>query len=329
MRMLDVVAITSGRGVLSVRWDFILILMTMGSSAWAGAGTTIFSFLQIPVSARGLALGGSATALADDAALGSTNPAGFPRRTMADAMISRTFYWQDVTFDHVAGTVKLSPNFLIGGEMIGTGYGKIARAVERTDGTLDETASGAIFDAFAMAFAVRAAYRMDAGFPLSAGIGIRWAKEQLDSDGLSAFMVDAGVIIDHIWGWAARQIRAESINIGASITRIGGPVQGSSLPTTGRAGVAIEWNLIPLTTVFDMEWPFAQTPRWQAGVESWVWDQLAFRIGYRSGPDRPHVTVGVGFQILQEKVGYHLDYALEASGVLGGTHRISLGIQFR
>jgi hypothetical protein len=61
-----------------------------------------------------------------------------------------------------------------------------------------------------------------------------------------------------------------------------------------------------------------------AGGEVWVYDTLALRVGYRSGPEFGNLGYGAGF-----KYGdFQLDYMYADYEDLEATHRISLTMGF-
>jgi len=295
----------------------------------AGPGTTAFAFLQIPVGARGVGLGSGGVALADDATMGAVNPAGWAEGVSGEAVLSRTFYWQEVTLDSVAASYQLQPDLRMGMELTGVGYGGLIRMVERSDGTLDRAASGGTFGAQGLALAIRGVWRTQVVVPVKFGLSWRWAQERLDDDLASTWMADVGFIADRIWRDLSGALGASSLSVGASLLRMGPATRGISLPTTLRVGWGLAWTTVPFLIMGDVEWPWLESARFQIGVETWVWRALALRMGYRSGPDRPHPTVGVGFKVEKEAIGYQVDYALEAADVLGGTHRISVGVRFQ
>jgi hypothetical protein len=158
--------------------------------------------------------------------------------------------------------------------------------------------------------------------PLSGGVALKWAREDLGSSQSSAVAGDLGL----------RYSTDAGISLGVAAQNLGGSVNGSALPTAYRLGAAYAREVAKNQSVeAGVE---AQTPSSEfkaatvrLGAQYGLEDNLALRGGYiiaaGDAVDSAFtVGAGVGYK------GVHLDYAFEPSKDLGNRNRFSILANF-
>jgi len=152
------------------------------------------SFLRQDVSARGAALGGAMTAVADDSSALSWNPAGLSRLVKPEAGATHVVLFEDTTFDFISGGFATARwgGFAAGYTRQSSG-GFEARAGPNdapVNFSITQTAlSGGWGKAFALPWLTRRPK------PLSIGATVRSVSESLGAASASGRAADAGMIL--------------------------------------------------------------------------------------------------------------------------------------
>ncbi len=193
----------------------LLVLTTFANSQPVGrnvskVGTTAAAFLEIPVGARAIGMGGAFVGTADDATSLYWNPAGIARLQQREAMFNHTTWIADMSYDFAGvalpmgdfGTIGLSFNGLTMPDMA-------VRTVEKPDGT------GEIFSAGS--FAVGIHYARNLSDKFSIGFTAKYISERIWNMQAQAFALDAGVLFTTQF--------FNGMRIGASITNFGTDMQ--------------------------------------------------------------------------------------------------------
>jgi hypothetical protein len=282
----------------------------------AGVGTSGFDFLRIAPTAREAAMGGAALA-------GATSPLGFwysPARA-GSAPGQRAFlgYLNYIAGIHIGSLAYAQPV----GDDAGVGLG----VVYLNSGTMKRTNERGedlgVFSASCADVNLSGAYRPLTGLSLGFGIqGIYGAIDTFFSLGAAA---NAGATYD---------LPVSGLRVGAAVTGLG--VQAKAFgaerdPMPLDVGVGLEYQPNPaLSLGLDVHKPSDMRVLIRAGLEGWIADLLALRIGYNSagsdwktggGADvLAGVTTGLGVRYHS----YQLDYCFVPMVQLGTAHRISV-----
>ncbi len=169
-------------------------------------GTTAATFLEIPVGARAIGMGGAFVGTADDVTSLYWNPAGVARLDHSEAIFTHTSWIADMSFDYAAlslplenfGTLGLSFTSLTMPDMI-------VRTVERPEGTGERFTAGS--------FAVAAHYARTLSDKFSIGFTAKYISETIWDMSANGFAIDVGTLFttDFLNG----------MRIGASISNFG------------------------------------------------------------------------------------------------------------
>ncbi|MEK9136092.1 MAG: PorV/PorQ family protein [Bacteroidota bacterium] len=169
-------------------------------------GTTAAAFLEIPVGARAIGMGGAFVATANDVTSLYWNPAGVARLGHSEAIFSHTNWIADMSFDYAAlsiplesfGTVGLSFTSLTMPEML-------VRTVERPEGTGERFTAGS--------FAVATHYSRNLSDKFSIGFTAKYISEKIWDMQANGFAVDVGTLFTTNF--------LNGMRIGASISNFG------------------------------------------------------------------------------------------------------------
>lgn len=280
----------------------ILILIPSFSSYGSGPGTTAANFLKIGVGARAAAMGEAYTALASDGTSLYWNPGGLAQieKMEISAMYNRYFQainqgYLSLAFPLLGGTTGLGVNYV--------DMGQIEGRDEYGNPTGDFGASDIhLFAGYASKFK-----------NISWGLTAGWLQDKIEKDIKSSFLGNIGLLYP----------LSELFTLGVAAQNIGSKLGDDPLPLTFKVGAASK--LKALTLALDIAKSQDNEIHYCLGVEWWLRNILALRVGYKTNQDiGPGLTAGIGYKF--EKIS--LDYAYVPYGDIGGTHRISLGMKF-
>jgi len=308
-----------------------LLLTALGAAGAARAqapGTSAGVLLEIPATARSLALGGASAALLGEAGSVFGNPAGLApiRRTALSVTFQR--YLVDSWLGSAALSVRVSRfNLGLGLRVLDFGSDSVVVPDPAFGGDRGTTTGGTIGAYHALGVGTLT-YRR--GF-ISAGVSVKGLREHLSVGGMgasntTALAADVGIAA------AFFDIAA----LGVVVQNIGGPMRGDSLatplPHTTRVGFT--FNIFdPQGTrrlMSTTEWvsPPGHDAYWIFGFEAGAVSGgvgLLGRIGFVAGRRRtdlhsPVLGGGLVFHTVR------LDYAYQGLDALGeGMHRFTLG----
>lgn len=273
--------------------------------SWATSpGTTAANFLKIGVGARGAALGDALTAVVDDSTSLYWNPAGLAR--MKERQLSATYnmWLAGINQGYVSIGVPLSGRGIVAGDINYVDMG----AFDGRDVSGNPTGT---FSASALTFKVGYADRLTRKLLWGVSAGI--VQDTIAGSTTSTYAANLGLIFQS----------SDSLSFGLTLQNIGGELRGSPLPFIVKLGAAFSGKsslyLLDIAKPIDSDVSFA------LGVEWWLQDLIALRVGYKSSKDtQDGITAGLGF-----KTGtLQVDYAYTPYGELGSTHKVSVGMTF-
>jgi len=294
---------------------------SFATEPFAKVGTYALQFLKIGVSARGTAMGGAFTAIANDATATYWNPAGMVDITRTDISLSYTWWPADIKLNYATGTFTLP--FVPGTWGLSaralTMDPQVVRTVYLPEGT------GEQFDAGDMSFGLSYAKFFTDKF--SSGGTVHYIHSGLAEKSVDTFAFDFGLIYRiGLWG----------MRLGMMIQSLGGEVEyddrSSKMPTMFKVAMAAtpySQGVNSLQGVFEFAHPSDNQERINLGAE-YGFNQFFFlRGGYNLGTDSEGLSAGMGLRIdTSQTSDLTFDYAWNDFDFLGDVHRISLGFSY-
>ena len=269
----------------------------------SGPGTTAANFLKIGVGAKATAMGGAFTALADDGTSLYWNPAGLAE--IENREISATYHahFQEIR----QGYLSLALPLLRGTVGLGVNYVDVGKIEGRDEYGKPTGDFGAWDIQVSLAYARKFSSRLMLG--MSAGM----LQDMIAGDKKVAYLGNIGVLFKP----------TELLSAGVACQNIGSKLGKDPLPLTYRGGIALRLRSISIEA--DAVKSTDDDMYSCVGLEGWIGNILALRVGYRTGQDvGSGVSFGTGFKISNVQLGYaYVPYA-----DLGNTHRISLDMEF-
>jgi hypothetical protein len=306
------------------------------------AGISAFQFLKIGVGGRGVALGESFVALANDASALYWNPAGLTQFSENQVFATHTDYLVDIRHQFLGIVYHLSRTDHVGASVTSLHMDDMEITTET-----QPFGTGKYFKFGDLAVALSYARRMTDQF--SFGITARYVEETLDVLKMRGLLVDIGT---YYWtGIGSTRFAVVVSNFGANVapkgevTLLGGETRNSfqsfSPPTLFKIGFAMEAfenQEYRVTTSIQLNHPNDNVENIRTGIE-YEWNKTLFaRIGVKrtigaplfgeDGTSEDDVSLGVGFSVPVALTRVTADYAFTNYNRLGGTHRFSLGFTF-
>jgi len=319
-------------------------------------GTSGATFLKINTSARVQGLGGAFTAVADDIAALSINPAGLTNLKKMHLAFNYTKWVSDVKYNYLAfgmpvrfGAIGIQVGYLTMGEMEET-------TLLEPDGT------GFTFDA-SSAF-VGVTYGRSMTDKLSVGITAKVIREAIKRNSAVGYAIDLGTY--YRTGFKSLRIAMAVLNFGTKMSFKGPDLDisyvpsewkdrynfaGTALPSTFKTTpyklplvfrMGIAYDLVNnvrhrLTTALDVLHPNDGQEKVLFGVEYTFNRIFSLRAGYKLDPDRlwdededytTGLSAGTGFRFRIGKALVNIDYAYYNNGLLGNNHFVTVGYSF-
>jgi long-subunit fatty acid transport protein len=280
------------------------------------AGTTGFDFLRITPTAREAALGGAAVGTAP-------SPMGFwfspAHAASAESPRAHVGYLNYVAGIHIGSAAYSQP---VGTDK-GVGFGVVylnSGTMKRTNERAEENGT------FGLSYAdLNLSGAMRLGDALAIGVGLQGLYGSIDTFFGMGLAGNVG---------ATYQLPVEGLTAGLAVKNLGLQLKAfqtnrNPLPIDFGLGLGYQPNP-SLNLALDVHKPIDNRVRVLAGVEGWVADILALRVGYDSyGPDLKSgggsdILAGLSTGLGIRYRGYELDYCFIPMVELGVAHRISL-----
>lgn len=274
------------------------------SSRAADAGLAL---LQNEHAARPAGMGAAVVSISVDPTVAVYNPAAAVGLDRFTASFGHTIFWDNIRFESGAFGTRLWTDIYLHGNI------RLASVddLELRDDIPSEDPLG-LFDSHDISGKFGLAYRIDDR--ISAGFGIGWVYEKIESWRGAAFNIDLG---------AQAKLRPD-LRVGVSVTGLGsdltltkdGAVSSRSiaLPTTWRVGGSYRWRMILGAADFVL---IDDDSHLHLGVEGAVHEYFKLRSGYMTGYDSKDFSAGVAFTMRDVTVDYAF---LPFSNDLGTSH---------
>jgi hypothetical protein len=315
------------------------------------SGTVAATFLEIPVGAAAIGLGGAFVSVANDATTLFWNPAGAASFDRNEVVVQHTTWIADTRHDFAAIVMPLGSFGTLGLSFISLSMPDMAvRTIDRPEGT------GEFFSAGDLAVGLSYARRLSDRFAI--GFTAKYIQESIWHETASAMAIDAGTTF--------RTDLLGGLTIGASLSNFGTTMQmngrdtrqflsvdPTKLGSNDRIPSAIEldsWDL-PLLFQFGISTSPVRSEefRWTVAVDAThpsddyesvnLGTELAYReflflrggfnsLGLKTAEGGLCLGVGLVSTPLFEGFEVKFDYAFRSMGRLDNVHVIQVGLRF-
>jgi len=318
-------------------WVVLLSMMLLSFVAPAlsqdvnGAGSTSTNFQKIGMGARAVGMGESFISVADDATSSFWNPAGLVMAGGTQFNVTHGEWMLGVHHEFFAFSQNIEPDGAFGAVVGYLGSGSFPGALEDPNGNF----AGVGPDISASSFIGSVSYAQRLGHWLQ---GNFWRKSML---GLKATVVGQDVVNVGSAGLAfdlgyMYEITKKQFYVGAVLLNLGTSIQSFAQPLRYKVGGSYRFRNLLMKkdrniATLDLDGHIDTGFKVNLGDEyrlSFGKSAVAFRVGFRSGSDLgtlAGLTGGIGLSHRFDDFDALLDYAFVPYGVLGETHRISLG----
>lgn len=306
------------------------------------AGISAFQFLKLGVGARGVAMGESFVAVANDVSALFWNPAGLVQFPEDQAMASHTEYVVDIKHDFFGVVYHVSDQ-----DALGASFSSLHMKDMEVTTEAQPFGTGQFFTFGDVAVGLTYSKRMTDQF--SFGATVRYAEETLDVLKMRSVMVDLGT---YYWtGISSTRFAVVISNFGSDVKPKGslteysgltvGDFQSFSLPTVFKLGFAfdpISEDNQKLTTSLQLNHPNDNSEHFRLGAE-YSWQNTFFvRGGVKRTIGQPlfgadatseeSISLGAGVRVQMGISVVNADYAYSSFSRLGSIHRISLAFTY-
>ncbi len=306
------------------------------------AGISAFQFLKLGAGARGIGMGETFVAVANDASALYWNPAGLTQFNQNEVIFAHTEYVVDLKHEFFGAAYHLNGTDAVGVSLISLH----TEDMEITTET-QPFGTGRYFSYGDLALGLTYSRRMTDQF--SFGITLRYVEETLDILKMRGAMVDLGT---YYWtGLGSSRFAIVISNFGpdvgpsGEITEFNGTTvntfQTFSPPTQFKIGFALEPYQTEgqrVTASMELNHPNDNAENLHFGVEYQWQSWLRLRTGLKRTIGEPFfgkdnsssndVTLGIGVTAPIQTLTASIDYAYANFNQLGSVHRISLSLSY-
>jgi len=297
----------------------LVAAMLAAGAAWAGdgtAGSTYLDVFAIGVGAAPSAMSAYTAAPGDLWSL-TYNPAGLASIPRLNLGVSQIEWFEDTSFSYLGVGLPRG----VGGLALGLAYFDLgAVPIHDDQGTnLNEDA-----EAYNFGFIGGYGFQVPNLCDLSAGVSGHVIQANFDEETATAIGVNLGLLY---------ALMENQFHIGAAVRNLGTQFEfaGDEDDQTVTYALGASYATLPdqiqnvdILIGADALMPQDQDLQGAFGGEVWVYDVLALRAGYNTGPETGNLTYGAGFKYSD----FQLDYTYADYEDLGSTHRISLTMGF-
>ena len=304
------------------------------------SGTSVFSFLNIGVSARAIGMGESVVALSQDAASIYYNPAIIAQFEKTEISISQIQWPAEINYDYFSIGHKIYGRHNIG---LSGGILHMKPMEETTEYYPDGT--GNYFTYQDRFLALTYGTKMTSRF--SFGITLKHVSENLAENNMEALLLDVGTF--YHTGYKTLRFCASLSHFGSQILpngsykkRIIDKASGQEIiekanylefspPTIFRVGGAIEplrTELHHVTFSIQLNHPVDNAEYIVTGLEYFLKKILYFRTGFKFNKNEENFTFGIGLVYPIGPVNLRTDYGYANFKHLSDPKRFSIGFSF-
>ncbi|MBU0474744.1 MAG: PorV/PorQ family protein [Bacteroidetes bacterium] len=323
---------------------FVFLLTVQVIAQNPNLGTSGAQFLEIPVGARGAALGGAYIGLADDITAVFWNPAGVANIASNAAHFSY-MRWFDM-FDYNAVAVGFNVK-----DIGAFSVSAVVFSMDKTEITteLEPNGTGRYFDAMDLAIGITYSKFLTDKFAF--GITAKYISQMIWNESAEGFAFDVGT--QYRLDWQNITISMSMRNFGSDLQYLGEDLnviydKSTTLPKNRLTPASLETDSYPLPLVFqvginldlitsdvfsvraeiDAVHPNDNRERLNIGSEISFFDRLYLRGGYRYNYDDEDLVFGAGASVPFKDTKVKFDYSYGLNNILPNVHRISVGVDF-
>ena len=301
-------------------------------------GTASGTFLKLPTSARGVALGGAYVALVDDASSAGWNPAGLAGITQKGFSISYVQWFADI--DYTFATYAQPWPWFSG--TAGVFFGSLSTMMDETSEYMPY-GTGRRFAFNDWVAGVSVARRLTD--KLMIGANIKYFREELGTDVggpvTKSWLLDVGT--KYYVGLSSLRMAMLLRDFGPELkpsgtfsgtfggTDITQDYEGFTTPTVFKFGIALDpvrKDSHKVTTTLEMNHYADNAETIKAGLEYTLADIATLRGGYDFNSDAMGLSLGAGLKVKFAGVGGTVDYSYSKAEYLGNVNIFSMNLSF-
>lgn len=281
-------------------------------------GTNEAAFLKIDAATRPVAMGGAFVGVANDVNSVFWNPAGLTQMEKREFSAMYNVWFADINHGSLAYSQPVGENAAFAISVIW-----LQSEIEKRVGDTEDPDS--LFNAYSFAAGLSGSYALIPDV-FSLGGTVKYIGQDFDVADSNGAAADLGGLI---------QMGNLSLGASAQNIKLHMSIDDATLPLSIRAGGAYQFTR---DSVIAGEFSKlgAGDPSYHIGLEKWIREILAIRVGYVIGSgDNPRdgLSAGLGLRAYGTKpleaVSFQFDYAYVPDGDgLGDTHRISMMTRF-
>ncbi|MFQ6608174.1 MAG: PorV/PorQ family protein [Fidelibacterota bacterium] len=304
------------------------------------AGTSIFTFLKIGVSARAVGMGEAVIALNQDATALYYNPAAVAQLKKTQLSAARVQWPAEIYYDFMGISRRLSGRHFVGFSM---GILHMSPMEETTELMPHGTGNYFVYQDRFLALT----YSTSLSDRFSFGITFKQVSENLAGNLMQTVMMDLGTFY---WtGYKTLRFSAVLSHFGPNAkpegtyirrvldhetgeeSEIKSDFEAFSPPTVFRVGTAmdvIEGKHHRLSLAGQLNHPVDNAENISLGAEYWLLNTLAFRGGYKLNKEEENFSLGLGLYLPTGPFQLRVDYSYTNQTHLTNPARLSLGLVF-
>jgi len=301
-------------------------------------GTASGTFLKLPTSARGEAMGGAFVALVDDASAPGWNPAGLAALTERGFSVSYVQWFADINYTYAT---YAQPWSLLGGSA-GVFFGSLSTTMDETSEFMPY-GTGRRFAFNDWVAGVTLARKLTD--KLLVGANIKYFREELGTEVggpvTNSWLLDVGT--KYYVGLSTLRMAMLLKDFGPELKPSGtftGTFNGSTItqdyegfatPTIFKFGIAfdpVQRAPHKVTTTLEMNHYADNAETIKAGMEYTVANVAAIRGGYDFNSDAMGLSLGAGLKVKFAGVGGTVDYSYSKAEHLGNVNIFSMNFVF-
>lgn len=318
------------------KYKIILLIALLPVLAFAQAkvGTSEGQFLEIPVSARGMAMGEAFTATANDASALYFNPGGIGTLTRREIMLTHIEYIAGIRHEFGGLVIPIAAT----GGVAGFGISSLHTGDMHETTPSHPEGTGRTFSAHCLATGLTYSQMLTDRF--SAGLTWKFINQRYADVNASSWAVDIGTLYKS--EFRNLRIGMSIKNFGPDITFISDPAPLPMSFHLGFAAEVLERDKHVLTLALETSHPNDNLEKFTFGTEYWWDDMFAVRAGFKTQPDSAgsyleipaiglhfiHYSFGAGVKIPIHLYTFKVDYAFTDRHWLEPEHRFTIGMEF-